>query len=58
MKKWLRKGGKEMTYLFSAYSIIWLFIAGYLYFLGRRQKQAIKDLKFLQDFIEKSQTKD
>jgi len=42
-----------MTYLFSAYSIIWLLIIGYVVFLGKRQKQIIKEVKFLQDFLEK-----
>lgn len=42
-----------MTYLFSAYSIIWSLIVVYLLFLGKRQKQTIKEIKLLQDFLEK-----
>ncbi|SDZ67125.1 CcmD family protein [Evansella caseinilytica] len=38
-----------MGYLFAAYTIIWVLLAGYLLFLGKRQKQAIKQIKFLQD---------
>lgn len=38
-----------MNYLFAAYSIIWLMIAGYLFVLGKRQKAVIKQLQFLQD---------
>src|SRR5699024_1439956 len=45
--------GKIITSLFSAYSIIWLLIIGYVVFLGKRQKQIIQEVKFLQDFLEK-----
>lgn len=38
-----------MTYLFAAYSIIWLLIAGYILVLGKRQKQAVNEVKFLQE---------
>lgn len=42
-----------MGYLFAAYTIIWLLIAGYVLFLGKRQKQAIKELKFVKEMMEK-----
>lgn len=38
-----------MGYLFAAYSIIWILITSYLVFLGKRQKRAIKEIKFLQE---------
>lgn len=38
-----------MGYLFAAYSIIWLLLTGYLLFLGKRQKKAIQEIKFLQE---------
>lgn len=37
-----------MYYLFAAYSVIWLFIGGYLFVLGNRQAKLNKELKFLQ----------
>ena len=42
-----------MTYLFAAYSIIWLMIAGYLFVLGKRQKAIAKQLHFLQELEKK-----
>ncbi|WNF37110.1 CcmD family protein [Bacillaceae bacterium IKA-2] len=42
-----------MTYLFAAYSIIWLLLAGYMFLLGKRQNQIAKQLKFLQELEEK-----
>lgn len=42
-----------MTYLFAAYSIIWLLLAGYMFSLGKRQNQIAKQLKFLQELEEK-----
>lgn len=41
-----------MGYLFAAYSITWLVIAGYIWFIGKRQKDAVKELKFLRDLSE------
>ena len=38
-----------MTYLFAAYSIIWLLIAGYIWVLGKRQRKAAKELRFLRE---------
>ncbi len=43
-----------MTYLFAAYTIVWLLIAGYIFFIGRRQKEAIKELKLLQQLEEEN----
>lgn len=42
-----------MTYLFAAYSIIWLLLAGYMFSLGKRQTQIAKQLKFLQELEKK-----
>ncbi|MDQ0257789.1 CcmD family protein [Evansella vedderi] len=42
-----------MGYLFAAYTIIWLLIGGYVLFLGKRQKAAIKEVRFLKELIEK-----
>ncbi len=42
-----------MTYLFAAYSIIWLLLAGYMFTLGKRQSDIAKQLKFLQDLEKK-----
>ena len=42
-----------MNYLFAAYSIIWLAIAGYLFVLGKRQKAIAKQLQFLQELDKK-----
>lgn len=42
-----------MGYLFAAYSIIWLLLTFYLIFLGKRQKEAIKEIKFLQELQDK-----
>lgn len=41
-----------MGYLFAAYTIIWLLIAGYVLFLGNRQKKAIKELKFIKEMMD------
>lgn len=38
-----------MTYLFAAYSIIWLLLAGYMLVIGKRQKDAVKELTFLRE---------
>lgn len=43
-----------MTYLFAAYTIIWLLIAGYIFFISKRQKDAIKELTLLQQLEEKN----
>ncbi|RXJ01127.1 CcmD family protein [Anaerobacillus alkaliphilus] len=42
-----------MTYLWAAYSIIWLLIAGYIFVLGKRQKAIAKQLQFLQELDNK-----
>lgn len=42
-----------MTYLWAAYSIIWLMIAGYVVVLGKRQKAISKQLQFLQELEKK-----
>ncbi len=42
-----------MTYLWAAYSIIWLLIAGYIFVLGKRQKAIAKQLQFLQELEKK-----
>lgn len=42
-----------MTYLFAAYAIIWLMLAGYMFTLGKRQTQIAKQLRFLQELEKK-----
>lgn len=41
-----------MTYLFAAYTITWILIAGYIFVLGKRQKDAVKELQFLKEIEE------
>ncbi|WP_280772237.1 CcmD family protein [Salipaludibacillus daqingensis] len=41
-----------MTYLFAAYSIIWLLIAGYVWAIGKRQNDAMKELQFIREMKE------
>lgn len=41
-----------MSYLFAAYTITWLLIAGYIFVIGKRQKDAVKELQFLRKFDE------
>ncbi|MDP4087455.1 MAG: CcmD family protein [Bacillota bacterium] len=36
-----------MTYVWGAYSVIWLVIFGYLVFLGKRQSKLKKEIEFL-----------
>jgi len=38
-----------MSYLFAAYSIIWLLLAGYIWVIGKRQKDAVKELSFFRE---------
>ena len=37
-----------MTYLFAAYSIIWVVIFGYVFSIGRRQSQLEREVETLQ----------
>jgi CcmD family protein len=39
-----------MGYLFMAYTIIWALLAGYIFILGKRQKDLKKELKVLEDW--------
>ncbi len=41
-----------MSYLFAAYTITWLLIAGYIFVIGKRQKDAVKELQLLRKFDE------
>lgn len=41
-----------MTYLFAAYTIIWLIIFAYTLLMGRREKQLAEDLRMLQKAME------
>jgi len=41
-----------MTYLFAAYSIIWILLAGYIWLLGKRQKDARKEIMYLKELSE------
>ncbi|MFZ3171358.1 MAG: CcmD family protein [Carboxydocellales bacterium] len=37
-----------MTYLFAAYSIIWVVIFGYVFSIGQRQRQLEREVETLQ----------
>lgn len=39
-----------MNYLFLAYSVTWALIAGYVLFLGKRQKALQKEIKQLEEW--------
>ncbi|QED49026.1 CcmD family protein [Cytobacillus dafuensis] len=39
-----------MQYLFIAYSVIWGLLAGYIFILGKRQKDLKKELQLLEDW--------
>ena len=39
-----------MEYLFGAYSVIWGLLAGYIFVLGKRQKDLKKELQLLEDW--------
>lgn len=39
-----------MGYLFSAYAVIWSLLAGYLFLLGKRQKQLQKEINMLDEW--------
>lgn len=41
-----------MSYLFAAYSITWLAIAGYIWLIGKRQHDARKELSYLKELQE------
>lgn len=36
-----------MTYLFAAYTIVFLLIVGYVFTISKRQKDAVKELQLL-----------
>ncbi|MDX8359502.1 MULTISPECIES: CcmD family protein [Bacillaceae] len=38
-----------MGYLFSAYTIAWVLIAGYVVMLGKRQRKLEKELDYIQE---------
>ncbi|MFE8703349.1 CcmD family protein [Cytobacillus sp. FJAT-54145] len=39
-----------MEYLFTAYTVIWALLSGYIFVLGRRQSQLKKDLQVLKEW--------
>ncbi|PLR79459.1 CcmD family protein [Bacillus sp. V3-13] len=39
-----------MEYLFAAYTVIWGLLAGYIFTLGKRQKQLEKELALLEEW--------
>ena len=41
-----------MTYLFAAYSVIWILLAGYIWLLGKRQKDVRKEIMYLKELSE------
>lgn len=36
-----------MGFLIAAYSLIWLLLGGYIWTIGKRQHQAMKEVRFL-----------
>jgi CcmD family protein len=38
-----------MGYLASAYAVTWLLIASYMFFLGKKQNDIVKEIKFLKE---------
>lgn len=44
-----------MIYLLGAYSIIWLLIGGYVWTIGKRQSQAMKEIRFLNELNRQDQ---
>ncbi len=44
---------RSMTYLFAAYTAIWVLIFGYTLTLGRREKQLQEELFLLKKVMEK-----
>jgi CcmD family protein len=38
-----------MGYLASAYAIIWTLIGGYMLYLGKKQNDVVKEIKFLKE---------
>ncbi len=39
-----------MNYLFAAYSVIWGLLAGYIFLLGKRQKDLKREIQLLEDW--------
>jgi len=39
-----------MNYLFAAYSVIWGLLAGYIFLLGKRQKDLRKEIQPLEEW--------
>lgn len=40
-----------MTYLFAAYSVIFVLLAGWILILGKRQNKLIKEISYLQEIL-------
>ncbi|NDI33820.1 CcmD family protein [Chengkuizengella sediminis] len=38
-----------MSYLFAAYMVIWILLAGYLMILGKRQQKINKEIEFIRE---------
>ncbi|MGD8190460.1 CcmD family protein [Brevibacillus ginsengisoli] len=39
-----------MGYLFAAYSVIWVLLAGYILLIGKRQRQLQKEIEMLEEW--------
>lgn len=44
-----------MSYLFATYTIVFLLIAGYVFLISKRQKDAVKELMILQNLEERDE---
>ena len=44
---------QNLGYLFAAFTIIWMFIFGYLFFLYRKQRNLQREVKLLKESIDK-----
>jgi CcmD family protein len=42
-----------MGYLFAAYSIIWVILFGYVFYLYLRQRKALRDIELLKESLDK-----
>ena len=41
-----------MGYLFAAYSVIWAFVFGYVFYLYLRQRKLTREIESLRDILE------
>lgn len=44
---------KNLSYLFFAYSLVWIFLFGYIFSLSRKQSRIVKEIRMLKEVIQK-----